>query len=145
MAEFSIRILKKGFEGRNIKTIVAITDIYFDDTDKEVIIPKEYEGMPITHILYHQEKIDEYAKFHDWHHPAQGYDEIVPAEYYIKANSYFYIPSNVKKIVFPNTLKCINIELLNNTTRRKIYKLEEENEYYEINEKGKFCYKSNQE
>ena len=54
MAEFSIRILKKGFEGKDIKTIVAITDIYFDDTDKEVIIPREYEGMPITHVLCHQ-------------------------------------------------------------------------------------------
>ena len=143
MAKFTIQLLKKGFKGKEIKTIVAITDIYFEDTDKEVIIPKEYEGMSITHMLYHQEKMEAYAKFHDWHHPSQGYDEIIPEEYYIKANSYFYIPSTVKKIVFPNTLKYINIELINKSTNRKIFQLEEGNEYYQLNDKGKLCCKNN--
>lgn len=101
MARFIYEEIKLGYEGRICKTLLAVKDIIFEDDDREVFIPSEHNGIPVTHIAYRQGYVEEHVRFHDWHHPAQGDGYFVPKEYVVNTASAIMIPDHVEKLVFP--------------------------------------------
>ena len=132
MAIFNFSEIKCGFEGRDITYVHAISSIEFDEDDGVVTIPKEHNGNIITHVCYFRNKTLGYAKFHDWHHPAQGYDEYVPTEYYPSESSFLDIPKQVKKIIFPATVTNISKKFLAKNSH-VIYEIDGESEIYTVN------------
>lgn len=139
MAVFTFCKIKIGFEGKEIKTVYAISDIAFEEGDKVVTIPSHFEGNLITHVCYFQDKHASYPKFHDWHHPSQGYDCIVPEEFFPRASSFLYIPPRVKKIIFPATVTNISTQYFNQFKKVE-YEFDGENPNYTVVD-GKIVYR----
>ena len=131
MALFSFKEIKCGYEGKEITYVYAISSIGFDQDEKVVKIPAEYEGKPITHVCYFQDKNLGYPKYHDWHHPSQGYDEYVPTEYFPSESSFLNIPSHVKKIIFPATVTNISRKFFE-ANDRIVYEIDGESEVYTV-------------
>ncbi len=90
---------------------LTLTDIIYEDTDEVVVLPSEYEGRPITHFGYKQDFEEKEARWHDWHHPAQGMD-YTPARYYLSCK-FCEPPAHVKKVIFPATAKNIFTNIFN--------------------------------
>ncbi len=111
MAKFHFEIIKLGYEGKKIESTVALRGISFNEDDEIVIIPSEYNGLPVTHIGYRQGGNPAHMRFHDWHHPSQGDGDWMPKKYIATSSFYINIPPRVKKIVFPKTMThiCFNL------------------------------------
>lgn len=102
MAEFIIKRIKYGYEGRTISEHISIEDIVFSDEDEVVFLPTEYEGEPITHFGYGQAFEKAHEEWADWHHPAKGSDW-VPDRYSFDYRAVNF-PLHVKKLVIPATI-----------------------------------------
>jgi len=124
MAIFKFELIKLGYKNKEIKMVAAINEIIFEDDDEIVTIPSEYNGMPITHVGYRQGIIEAHVRFHDWHHPSQGYGEYVEDEYVLERGYYIYFPSTLKKLIFPKTVKVICTNIFNYNSNHVTFELE---------------------
>lgn len=131
MAEFNFRTIKTGTEGEELKEYVTILAIIPEKGEKIIQIPSHFEGKPVTFIGYRQGKLEGGMKYHDWHHPAQGFDDYEPARYFAERYSLFTLPKRVKKIIFPAEVKCIHTAVFNKS-RTITYEISPENKYYEV-------------
>lgn len=139
MAVFTFCKIKVGFDGEDIKTVYAISDIAFEPGETVVKIPSHFEDNLITHVCYFQDKRLGYPKFHDWHHPSQGYDGFVPDEYFPCKSSFLQIPTRVKKIIFPATVTNISTQIFNKFKKVE-YEFDGENPNYTVVD-GKIVYR----
>lgn len=103
MAKFVFEIIKIGFDGSPLKEVVALSGIIFEPDDEVVVIPSEYNGMPVTHIGYKQDVIPAHEAFRDWHHPSGDCGEYVETEYKTGPCDRIDFPPSVKRLVFPAT------------------------------------------
>ena len=107
MAKFYFKTIKLGYEGQELKTVISLYDIDFEDGDEVVELPSTYEGNIVTHFGYSQGFNEAHVRFHDWHHPAQGEGDYCPAEYVLNYGRLLYRSSTLKKVIFPKTAKVI--------------------------------------
>ena len=133
MADFRFSVIKVGTEGEELKEVVSIYTIIPEPNEKIITIPSHFEGKPVTHIGYWQGKTDGFLRFHDWHHPSQGYDGYEPAKYYAEKCSLFNIPTGVKKIIIPAEV-CSIVTSVCNKAKGVTYEISPENKFYEVAE-----------
>jgi len=112
MAEFIVKRIKEGYEGRTMSEYISIEDIVFSDEDEVVSLPMEYEGEPITHFGYGQDFEKAHEEWADWHHPSKGSDW-VPDHYSLDYRTVNFPPC-VKKLVIPATITDICYKVLGN-------------------------------
>ena len=132
-------LIKKGIEGKEIVTFASVHSVMFSShfpSEEEIIFPETYQGYPLTHLGYKQDKIDEHVRYHDYHHPAQGYGDVYPTEFFPSKDlvgSYF--PDNLKRIFIPKTVKYIAstfFEKIPYCCPNVIIEIDKENPYYEV-------------
>ena len=139
MASFIFLTIKTGKEGEELQEALSISDIYPDKGEKIIEIPSHHNGKPIAYIGYHQGKKGGEACYHDWHHPAQGFDSYEPAFYYAKEDSNFKLPKGVKKIILSAEIKRVYTAVFNKT-KTITYEVAPENKFIKI-ENNKIGYK----
>ena len=139
MAKFEFELIKVGREVKELEEVLALKNIIFEDSDDIVILPREYNGRKVTHYGYKQGVIKGHMRFHDWHHSSQGDGEYVEDEYVASSISYLSVPSDVKKIIIPNSADSICMSVFNDYYEEVILELEEGITGYKISN-GKIKY-----
>ena len=135
MAKFEFEYIKVGRVDKEVKTLLVLKNIIFEDTDEIVIITREYNGSPVTHIGYQQGFIKGYMRCHDWHHSSQGDGEYVEDEYVTEQGPYLSYTSNVKKLIIPNTVTSICMSVFNYHPDYVVIELEEGLKGYKISDR----------
>ncbi|MBQ9746976.1 MAG: hypothetical protein IJW21_09185 [Clostridia bacterium] len=132
MADFRFCIIKCGKEGEELREFVSILEIIPEKGEKVIELPSHFEGKPVALIGYRQGKLEGGMRYHDWHHPAQGFDGYEPAEYFAEKYSLFSLPPRIKKIIFPAEIHAINVPVFNKKSKSITYEISPENQYYEV-------------
>ncbi len=133
MAKFKIGKFRYGYPDKDLEYYVSIYDIEFEENDKIVVLPDEFNGEPITHVGYFEEFVEAHEVWCDWHHPSKGSDW-VPDKYQYDY-SYVTVPNHVKMIVLPKTMNRYSHNMFKGTGEFVVV-VDEENPYY-VNEDGK--------
>ena len=108
MAKFSFSVIKIGKEGEELRETVSISYIEPEEGEKIIEIPSHFEGKPVTHIGYIQGKEEGEMRYHDWHHPGQGFDGYEPGRFYAKESCLFEFPRGIKKMIIPAEIECLS-------------------------------------
>lgn len=103
MATFTFETLKQGYADRPLQKVVSLVAIQFEPCDQVVVVPTEYEGLPVTAIGYRQDFVPAHEHWHDWHHPTAYGSEWRPDEYTLTFGKDIVIPATCKKLVLPKT------------------------------------------
>lgn len=111
MAKFIIETIRNG-DASEPTLYQSVTDIIFEEGDEVVYVPETNNGMPVTHVGLGEEYVEGREVWCDWHHAGRGSD-YEPAHY---KYAYFEIsiPTSVKKLVFPKTLRYFSPKGFNN-------------------------------
>ena len=116
--------------------IVDSYKILLDDViEKEVIIPETYQGYPVTHLGYIQDKTLAHVRDHDYHHPSQGSGDYYPTEYHPSANLFGpEFPITLKKFYIPKTIKEISYNFFEKMkdAPNLVIEIDPENPYFEV-------------
>lgn len=138
MASFNFLTIKMGKEGEPLREAVSISAIFPDKGEKVIELPSHYNGKPVLCIGYHQGKLEGSVRYHDWHHPAQGFDGYDPALYFAKKDSNFALPPRIKKIIFPAEIRLFRPDVFNKK-KNIIYEVHPDNKFIRV-EDNKLVY-----
>lgn len=129
MAKFSFAVIKIGKEGEELRETVSISYIEPEKGEKTIVIPSQADGKPVTHIGYIQGKEPGEMRYHDWHHPGQGFDGYEPGRFYAKETSLFEFPKGITKMIIPAEIECISPRAYSNS-KYITYEISPENRFF---------------
>ena len=132
-----IKIIKNGFEGQEFTYFASVSKGFLSTQfpDDEVIIPETYQGYPVTHLGYVQDKTLAHVRDHDYHHPSQGSGDYFPTEYHSREDLFGpEFPSTLKRFFIPKTIKCISNNFFDNMkdAPNLVIEIDPENPYFEL-------------
>ena len=131
-------IIKSGFEGKGFTYFVSISKGFMSTqfpSDEEVIIPESYNGYPVTHLGYVQDKTLAHVRDHDYHHPSQGSGDYYPTEYHPREDLFGpEFPKTLKKFFIPKTISNISYNFFENMNQAPdlVIEIDPRNPYFEV-------------
>ena len=105
MAKFTFATLKEGYEDKPFTYVASLVSIQFEPTDTDVVVPSSFDGLPLTHVCFVQDYVPAHEHWHDWHHPTSYGSEWVEGKYSTKSGETIVVPSHVKSLTLPSTVK----------------------------------------
>ena len=103
MANFTFTTLIEGYENKNLTCVTALVSILFEEDDCHVVVPSQFNNLPVTHVCFTQGYEPAHEHWHDWHHPTAYGSEWVDGKYSAVSAKTIEIPCHVQTLTLPST------------------------------------------